>query len=54
MKMKEIKHRIVTPDKKWEVIVREDGTTDCFNLFHIQGKYSTEEILDAFHKLEQE
>jgi len=52
--MKQITNKLITPDGKWEVVVREDGTMDCFNLHHIQGKYTMEEILDACHKLEQE
>ena len=52
--MKRIANEIETPDGKWRVVVREDGTMDCFNLHHMQGKYTMEEILDAFHKLERE
>lgn len=52
--MKRITNEVKTPDGKWRVVVREDGTMDCFNLHHMQGKYTMEEILDAFHKLEQE
>ena len=52
--MKRITNDVETPDGKWRVVVREDGTMDCFNLYKMQGKYTMKEILDAFYKLEQE
>jgi|TARA_B000000557_G_C20689401_1_gene406633 hypothetical protein len=52
--MKKIKYRIITPDDKWEVYIREDDTYDFFDRRKITGKYTIEEIIESFRKLEQE
>ena len=51
--MKKIKYRIITPDDKWEVYIREDDTYDFFDRRKLTGTYTTEELIEAFHKLER-
>ena len=49
-----IQMKITTPDDKWEIYIREDGTYDFFDKRKMTGKYTIEEIIESFHKLEPE
>ena len=52
--MKKIKYKIVTPDDKWEIYIREDDSYVFFDRRKLTGKYTIEEIMESIRKLERE
>ncbi len=48
---RKIKKVFRTPDNKWELVIKDDYSIECFDIDRINGKYTMEEIIEATNKL---